>query len=94
MKSCNIDIHDIIKKLIQVKIPEVQAEAMAQSIANAVKDMPSHEYIEIKFEKVSLTLEKSIHKLKADLLAWYIGVGLVQMTALIISILLMLHEKS
>jgi hypothetical protein len=92
MNSCSIDMHAIIKRLTQAKMLDAHAEAIAQVMANMAKSMPSNEYIDLKFENISIALDKNLQKLKADLLVWYIGVGLMQMTAMIANILLMFYS--
>jgi hypothetical protein len=79
MYNSRIDVDQIIKNLIQVKMPQKQAKVLA-------KESHSGNYPEkimkIHFEKITAQLEARIEKLRSDIFKWSIGILITQMTGI------------
>jgi len=87
------DLNQIIQRLTKVNIDEEQAEAIAYEIKSALNNSRAEEYLKIKMSELTAIMDKKLEKVKSELLKWFIGVGLFQTTALIISIFLTLAGR-
>jgi len=58
-----------------------------------MKKIYSTDYLKLRFQELEAHFEKKLAQLKAELLQWFIGVGLFQTMALLISILIAWMSK-
>ena len=82
-----IEISPIIRRLKGVKIPPKHAEAIASEINIAYNPRLAEELLQTKIAQLSAQFDRKLEAVKTELLKWFIGVGLFQTTALIITMI-------
>ena len=89
-----MEINPIIRRLKSVKIPPKHAEAIASEINIAYNPKIAEELLQTKIAQLSAQFDRKLEKVKAELLKWFIGVGLFQTTALIITLVAAFVNKN
>jgi len=92
--AITIDTYAIVTKLKETGIPELQAAAQVEAITKLIEgaiEQAKHDYqldelvtkrdlreTDLKIELVRSDLKREIAEIKADLVRWVVGVGILQ----------------
>ena len=86
MTTITFDTLAYVKKLREAGIDEKQAEAQAVALASVLKSGVTDLATKQDMELLRAELKKDLAEIKAELIRWVVGVGILQ-TTLIVGIL-------
>jgi hypothetical protein len=87
--NSTIEIAQVIKNLLQVKMPKKQAKVIAEEISKSYSSAYPEKMLQIKCEQLMAQVEARIERLRSDIFKWSIGIVFTQM----LGILLVLIER-
>ena len=78
MTTLTFDTHAYVKRLKEAGFTEVQAEAQATALADALKGSAADLATKADLKELELRLDARLEAMKADLLKWVIGLFIAQ----------------
>ena len=78
MTALTFDTYAYVKRLKEAGFTEVQAEAQATALADALKGSTAELATKTDLKELELRLDTRLEAMKADLLKWVIGLFIAQ----------------